>query len=167
MSRLSLILNKIFKGGGEAQASERVPQTSAPTSQPAPAAPVPGGTSPAPAGTTTTASPTTSTPQSVNPAPAAGAGAQASAPQANVDVGAVLSALAAKSPDRLDWKKSIVDLLKLLDLDSSIAARKELAKELHYTGDTNDSATMNMWLHKAVMKKLAENGGKVPDDLKD
>ena len=63
MSRLSLILNKIFKGGGEAQASERVPQTSAPTSQPAPAAPIPGGTSPAPPGTTTTASPTTSTPQ--------------------------------------------------------------------------------------------------------
>jgi len=163
MSRLSLILNKIFKGG-EAQASERAPQTSAPTSQPSPAAPVPGGTSPAPAGTTTTASPTTSMPQGVNPAPA---GAQASAPQANVDVGAVLSAMAAKSPDRLDWKKSIVDLLKLLDLDSSIAERKELAKELHYTGDPNDSATMNMWLHKAVMKKLAENGGKVPDDLKD
>jgi len=166
MSRLSLILNKIFKSG-EAQASERAPQTSAPASQPSPAAPVPGGTSPAPAGTTTTASPAPSTPPGVNPAPAAGAGAGAPAPQATVDVAAVLSALAAKSPGKLDWKKSIVDLLKLLDLDSSITARKELAKELHYTGDPNDSAAMNMWLHKAVMQKLAENGGKVPADLKD
>jgi len=78
----------------------------------------------------------------------------------------MLTALAAKSGQTLDWKKSIVDLLKLLDLDSSLAARKELASELHYTGDTNDSATMNIWLHKAVMQKLAENGGKVPDDLR-
>ncbi|HBI67994.1 MAG TPA: DUF3597 domain-containing protein, partial [Massilia sp.] len=60
---------------------------------------------------------------------------------------------------------SIVDLMKLLDLDSSLAARKELAAELHYTGDTSDSASMNIWLHKQVMKKLAENGGKVPSDL--
>ena len=57
--------------------------------------------------------------------------------------------------------------MKLLDLDSSLTARKELAKELNYTGDTNDSAAMNVWLHKQVMRKLAENGVKVPDDLKD
>jgi hypothetical protein len=57
--------------------------------------------------------------------------------------------------------------MKLLDLDSSLTARKELAKELHYSGDTNDSASMNIWLHKQVMTKLAENGGKVPADLKD
>ena len=56
--------------------------------------------------------------------------------------------------------------MKLLDLDSSLSARKELAKELHYTGDTNNSAAMNVWLHKQVMQKLAENGGKVPDELK-
>jgi Domain of unknown function (DUF3597) len=83
-----------------------------------------------------------------------------------VDVEAVLTGMAAKKGQKLDWRKSIVDLMKLLDLDSSLAARKELAKELHYTGDTNDSAKMNMWLHKQVMQKLAENGGKVPDSLR-
>jgi hypothetical protein len=75
--------------------------------------------------------------------------------------------MAAKKKEKLDWKKSIVDLMKVLDLDSSLKARQELAKELHYTGDMNDSAKMNVWLHKHVMKKLAENGGKVPADLKD
>ena len=84
----------------------------------------------------------------------------------NVDVAAVLGALAAKSKEKLDWRKSIVDLMKLLNLDSSLSARKELAQELHYTGDMNNSAGMNIWLHKQVMQKLAENGGKVPDELK-
>jgi hypothetical protein len=70
------------------------------------------------------------------------------------------------SGETLNWRTSIVDLLKLLGLDSSLAARKELASELHYTGGTEDSASMNIWLHKQVMTKLAENGGKVPDDLK-
>jgi hypothetical protein len=83
-----------------------------------------------------------------------------------VDVEAVLSGMAAKNTQKLDWRRSIVDLMKLLNLDSSLAARKELAQELHYSGDTNDSASMNIWLHKQVMKKLAENGGKVPADLK-
>jgi len=92
------------------------------------------------------------------PAPAAGG--------APVDVEAILTGLAAKAGQTLDWRKSIVDLMKLLNLDSSLGARKELAKELGYTGDTNDSATMNIWLHKQVMQKLAENGGKVPDSLK-
>lgn len=90
----------------------------------------------------------------------------AAAPSSQVDVEAVLTQLAAKSKEKLDWRKSIVDLMKLLDLDSSLAARKELAKELHYSGDANDSATMNVWLHKQVMIKLAENGGKVPADLR-
>jgi hypothetical protein len=101
-------------------------------------------------------------------APAAGgaAAAPASAPMSNVDVAAVLTALAAKNKEKLDWRRSIVDLMKLLNLDSSHSARKELAQELHYTGDMNDSASMNIWLHKQVMQKLAENGGKVPDDLK-
>lgn len=91
----------------------------------------------------------------------------AAAPAATqqVDVAAILDGLAAKNPEKLDWKHSIVDLLKLLGLDSSLAERKELAADLKYTGDTNDSATMNMWLHKEVMRKLAENGGKVPADL--
>ena len=85
---------------------------------------------------------------------------------AGVDVAEVLTAKAAQAGQTLDWRHSIVDLKKLLGLDSSLAARKELAGELHYTGDTNDSATMNIWLHKEVMQKLSENGGKVPDDLK-
>lgn len=84
---------------------------------------------------------------------------------ASVDVGAYLDGLAAKHPEKLDWKHSIVDLLKLLSLDSSLAERKELATDLNYTGDMNDSATMNMWLHKEVMRKLAANGGKVPAEL--
>jgi len=92
-------------------------------------------------------------------------GTQAAAGQ-KVDVEAVLDALDEKNPQELDWRHSIVDLMKLLGLDSSHAARKELAKELHYSGDLQDSAAMNIWLHAQVMKKLAENGGKVPDDLR-
>ena len=93
-------------------------------------------------------------------------GVAASAPISQVDVEAVLTKLAAQNKQKLDWRTSIVDLMKLLDLDSSLAARKELAQELHYTGDMNDSAAMNIWLHKQVMDKLAASGGKVPDDLK-
>jgi len=102
---------------------------------------------------------------SVPPAVAAAATAPAAA-TAVVDVEAILEGLAAKNPQKLNWRTSIVDLMKLLGLDSSLAARKELAKELNYTGNTNDSASMNIWLHKQVMVKLAANGGKVPDDLK-
>jgi hypothetical protein len=94
--------------------------------------------------------------------------AAAPAPQAAaapVDVEALLTDLAGKTSERLNWRQSIVDLLKLLGLDSSLEARKELASELQYPGDTADSAAMNVWLHKAVMRKLAENGGKVPDSL--
>src|SRR5262249_17470163 len=87
-------------------------------------------------------------------------------PQSQVDVEAVLSKLASQNKEKLDWRKSIVDLMKLLKLDSSLGARQELAKELHYSGDTKDSAAMNVWLHKQVMIKLAENGGKVPADLR-
>ncbi len=99
-------------------------------------------------------------------AAAAPGSAPASSPMAMVDVAEVLSKLAAQNSEKLDWRKSIVDLMKLLELDSSLAARKQLAQELNYSGDTNDSAAMNVWLHKQVMQKLAENGGKVPDDLK-
>ncbi len=99
-------------------------------------------------------------------APAAGGGVMPpKQPAGSVDVDAALSKLAAQNKEKLDWHHSIVDLMKLLNLDSSLAARKELATELHYTGDTNDSAKMNMWLHAQVMQKLAENGGKVPADL--
>jgi len=74
--------------------------------------------------------------------------------------------LAGQSKEKLDWRKSIVDLMKLLDLNSSLSARKQLAEELHYTGNMSDTASMNIWLHKQVLSKLAENGGKVPDALK-
>jgi hypothetical protein len=84
----------------------------------------------------------------------------------SVDVEAVLSGMANKKGQKLDWHHSIVDLMKLLDLDSSLGARKQLAQELNYTGDANDSAKMNVWLHKQVMQKLAENGGKVPESLR-
>jgi Domain of unknown function (DUF3597) len=87
-------------------------------------------------------------------------------PQSQVDVEAVLNKLAGQNTEKLDWRKSIVDLMKLLKLDSSLSARQALAKELHYPGDTKDSAAMNIWLHKQVMVKLAENGGKVPNELK-
>ena len=101
-----------------------------------------------------------------DPSAAAAAAAPAPAPMSSVDVVAKLEAMAASHPEKLNWKTSIVDLMKLLGMDSSLEARKELAKELHYDGDTSDSASMNIWLSKQVMKKLAENGGKVPDELK-
>ena len=83
-----------------------------------------------------------------------------------VDVAAVMDKLAEQSDEDLDWRKSIVDLMKLLNLDSSLNARKQLAQELQFAGKTKDSATMNIWLHKQVMLKLAENGGKIPAELK-
>jgi 3-oxoacyl-ACP reductase-like protein len=100
-------------------------------------------------------------------APTSAAPPPSSAPPAQeVDVEAVLNQLNAKSPQKLNWQTSIVDLMKLVGMDSSLQHRKELAAELGYKGDTNDSAAMNVWLHKAVMQKLAANGGKVPDTLK-
>jgi Domain of unknown function (DUF3597) len=89
----------------------------------------------------------------------------ATAPAATVDVTAILDDLASKNPEKLDWRKSIVDLMKLVGMDSSLASRKELAKDLNYTGDTDDSAAMNIWLHKVVIRKIADNGGKVPNEL--
>lgn len=100
------------------------------------------------------------------PAPSGSAGSAGTTVGAPVDVEAVLTGMAEKNPQKLDWRHSIVDVMKLLDLDSSLTARKQLADELHYTGDKEDSASMNIWLHKQVMQKLAENGGKVPEDLK-
>jgi hypothetical protein len=82
-----------------------------------------------------------------------------------VDLVALMESKAAAAGQKLNWRTSIVDLMKLLNLDSSLGARKELATELGYTGDMNDSATMNIWLHKQVMNKVAENGGTVPADL--
>ena len=133
------------------------------------AAPAPAGTAPAgshaPGGSTAPAGSGGSTApagSSAAPKPAA----PGAAPAANVDVAAILTKLAASNKEKLDWQKSIVDLMKLLNLDSSLTARKQLATELHYSGNMNDSASMNIWLHKQVMQKLAENGGKVPDSLR-
>lgn len=136
MSIFGTIMSAIF--GKSAQAG------SAPSAPASPSAAAPAGTAP-------------------SAGPSAAPSATASAP---VDVAAIMDDLAGKAGQKLDWRKSIVDLMKLLDLDSSLGARKELAKELNYSGDTNDSAAMNIWLHKQVMTKLAENGGKVPADLK-
>lgn len=117
-------------------------------------------------------------PPPVNPAPGAAtrtatssAGIPASPANAawerreDVDVEAVLTDLAAKNPQKLNWKTSIVDLMKLLEIDSSLENRKELAQELGFTGDPKDSASMNVWLHKRVMQELEKNGGKVPQSL--
>lgn len=86
-------------------------------------------------------------------------------PMQTVDIRTQLSEMAKQNSQKLNWETSIVDLMKLVGMDSSLENRKELAKELNYTGDTSDSAAMNIWLHKQVMKKLAENGGKVPAEL--
>ena len=90
--------------------------------------------------------------------------AQAPAP---VDIEAVMEDMAASNPQKLNWRTSIVDLMKLVGMESSLQERKELADELGYTGDKSDSAAMNIWLHKAVLKKLSENGGKAPASLMD
>jgi Domain of unknown function (DUF3597) len=151
MGLFNNLMSKIF--GHAAPAAAKGPQTAA-------AAPTTGGIQAAGA----TAQPT------VAPAPPVVAGAPTAQPAAApappvVDVAAVLNDMARKNPEKLDWRKSIVDLMKLVGMDSSLGARKQLATELHCTGDMNDSASMNVWLHKQVLVKLAENGGKVPPEL--
>src|ERR1700722_2698642 len=135
MSIFGTIMSAIFKHAGAASAPAIQPST--------PAAP----------GSTPAASPVPTS----SSAPAA--------PGTPVDVDAILTKLAAQNREQLDWKHSIVDLMKLLNLDSSLTARKALATELHYTGNESDTATMNVWLIKQVMQKLAENGGKLPAGL--
>ncbi|ARM12239.1 MULTISPECIES: DUF3597 domain-containing protein [Rhizobium] len=134
---------------GEAKAAEPA-AAGAPKTQPtqAPVSPSPAP-SPSPA-----ASPAQNTPAT---APATAA----------VDIVPILDAAVKKSGQKLDWRHSIVDLMKAVGMDASLAERKELAAELGYSGDSGDSAKMNMWLHKALMKRLSENGGKVPADLLD
>ena len=111
--------------------------------------------------TTATATP----PAAMSPIPSAPAPSAAAPPK--VDVELVLETMAAGTSQKLDWRNSIVDLMKLVGIDSSLANRKALAQELDYTGDMNDSAKMNVWLHKEVMRRLAENGGRVPANLTD
>lgn len=118
----------------------------------------------APAGGTATSAASAGGSGSASPSPAAApAGA---APAQSVDVAPILDKAVAAKGEKLEWRTSIVDLMKALDIDSSLSARKELAKELGYSGDTNDSASMNIWLHKQVMTKLAANGGVLPADIK-
>lgn len=148
MGILSNIFNKIFPNSNSAKEAQAKAQAQAQAQNAPAAAPRP----------TTTAAPT---------APAAPAAAPAPAAMDQVDVEAILNSKLQASGQQLNWRTSIVDLLKLLDLDSSLQSRKELAAELNYSGDTSDSATMNIWLHRQVMNKLAANGGKVPADLKD
>ncbi|MEW9616220.1 DUF3597 domain-containing protein [Shinella sp. S4-D37] len=109
------------------------------------------------------------TPTVSNEAVATSTGSQPVAATASqpVDVAAILDAAVAKNGQKLDWRRSIVDMMKALGMDASLQERKELADELGYTGDKSDSASMNIWLHKALMKALADNGGKVPADLLD
>lgn len=159
MSIFGSILSKIMHHGEAAAAPAPSAPSASPTSPPS-AAPTPTSTM-----QTGTAPGATAGSSQDNSSPGAVASASPS-PAGSVDVAAVLDGLAAKNSQKLDWKHSIVDMMKLLDLDSSLTARKELAGELQYTGDTNDSAGMNLWLHKQVMQKLADNGGKVPDALR-
>jgi 3-oxoacyl-ACP reductase-like protein len=110
--------------------------------------------------------PSGSAPAGAAPSTSAPGAAPSAAPAATVDVAAIVDKLVAAQKEKLEWRTSIVDLMKALDIDSSLAARKDLAKELGYTGDMNDSASMNVWLHKQVMSKLAANGGKLPPEIK-
>ena len=105
-------------------------------------------------------------PASGGAASSGSASAAPAAPAQTVDVAPILDKAVAAKEEKLEWRTSIVDLMKALDINSSLSARKELAHELGYTGDTNNSATMNIWLHKQVMAKLAANGGKLPADVK-
>ena len=122
--------------------------------------PTTGGSAapPSSSGTTASAGTTAST--------GASAGSSAAVPISRADVEAILKKLHDEQREDFDWRKSIVDLMKLLKLDSGLGARKQLAQELGYTGALDGSAEMNLWLHKQVMTKLAESGGKVPDSLK-
>jgi Domain of unknown function (DUF3597) len=160
MGMFSSIMTKIF--GAPAKAAPT------PEAATAPAAPA---SAPATAAPAAPATPVATTPAAVaaavvSTATIAADNVVAAAPLPEVDVTAILDGLAAHSSEKgLDWKKSIVDLMKLVGIDSSLHARQELAKELHYSGDLHDSASMNIWLHKEVIKKIVENGGKVPAGL--
>lgn len=151
MGILSNIFRKIFPGSHPAVAKADQPQVNRGSMQGNAPQAAPQQSAPAPQ----------AAPQAARPA------APPPAPMEQVDVEAILSDMASKQGQQLNWRSSIVDLLKLLDIDSSLQARKELAQELDYKGDMGDSASMNIWLHRQVMNRLAANGGKVPADLRD
>jgi hypothetical protein len=126
-----------------------------------------GGAAATTASTTQATPPAQNTGQASQPAPAQQPATPAVAALNDVDMEQVLEDLAKKNPQKLNWRTSIVDLMKLLGMESSLQERKSLADELGYTGDKSDSAAMNIWLHKQVMRKVADNGGKVPANLLD
>jgi 3-oxoacyl-ACP reductase-like protein len=126
------------------------------------AATPPAASQAAPAQVPQPQAPTPAAPEATPPAQAA-----PTATIERVDMEKVLDDMAAKNPQKLNWRSSIVDLMKLVGMDSTLQERKELATELGYTGDQSDTAKMNMWLHKEVMKRMEQNGGKVPANLKD
>lgn len=156
------------KPGAQAGAPAPVdPMKTGSTASTAPAAnPAPSAT-PVPSQTSTPTS--TSAPASPAPTSSAGAGAPSggAATHGPVDVSAILDKAVKDKGQKLDWRHSIVDLMKALGMEASLSERKELAHELHYDGDMNDSGKMNMFLHKALLKRLSENGGTVPADLLD
>ncbi|TCQ25044.1 DUF3597 domain-containing protein [Rhizobium sp. PP-CC-3G-465] len=133
----------------------------------------PTGTGPVIASTAPSATPVAPTGPAVNTTSGTPTAAPSQAPSATtassgpVDVAAMLDKAVATNGQKLDWRHSIVDLMKALGMEASLSERKELAQELHYTGDANDSGKMNMFLHKALLQKLSENGGKVPTELLD
>ena len=143
MSVLGKIMSSVF--GSHIDATAGAGGTGAPG--------VPADTSAAASADSTSAA---STPASAAPV----------APPQSVDVAAILDKAVAAHHEKMEWRTSIVDMMKALDIDASLAARKQLAKELGYTGDSNDSASMNVWLHKQVMAKLAANGGRLPPEIK-
>ncbi|WP_131196105.1 DUF3597 domain-containing protein [Lichenihabitans psoromatis] len=164
MSIFGTIMSKIFHH--DAAAATPTPGGSTASPQPSAGAAMDNAGRPStPVTSTSVGGAPTQVAQNDNPT-STGASASTTGATQTVDVAQVLDGLAAKNSQKLDWKHSIVDMMKLLDLDSSLTARQELAKELNYTGDMHDSASMNIWLHQQVMQKLAANGGKVPDDLK-
>lgn len=162
MSIFRDIVNKIFHKGQEVKAQGAAPSGS-PTSQPGGGAQPSQGTPPPPSGGPAPTPSVTGQPgQAGQPGSPPPAGANA---LSDVDVAVVMDRLVIESGQTLNWRTSIVDSMKALGIDSSLEHRKALAKELHYTGDENDSATMNVWLHKKLMSELAANGGKLPKDL--
>lgn len=140
-------------------ASSTSPSSSAPASTMS-SSPAPSTTAAAPAASSSSSATQPAAPSSAQPSQSAGSGS-------SVDVETILNEAVKKSGQKLDWRHSIIDLMKALDMDASLEERKELAQELGYSGDAHDSAKMNTFLHKALMKKLSENGGKVPADLLD
>ena len=137
MSILGNILGKIFNRDKDKTKAPSAPQQPAPTSTPVQAP---------------------STTAAAAPAPQA---------QQPVDVAGILDFMNDQRDQKLNWRTSIVDLMKLLGMESSLAERKELADELGYTGDKSDSAAMNIWLHKQVIQKIVDNGGQLPRDMTD